>query len=178
MEKGIQKIVDKLVQSLDWNSILLIHQAFKHGTGPGSEVIPGLKRKNYDQNLCVKDLKHELKIILKYVVENDYQSFTYGNWIVSWYNQQWNDETVIETLSQDDEDLEFEIEMPNTKLEVIYAPQRICITMDTGEGSNPATTSDTDTLKMMLENALADENYEMAQKIQDILKMSQKPEEI
>ena len=77
MEKGIQKIVDKLVQSLDWDSILLIHQAFKHGIGQGSEVIPGLKRKNYDQNLGIKDLKHELKTILKYVVENDYQSFTY-----------------------------------------------------------------------------------------------------
>jgi hypothetical protein len=112
------------------------------------------------------------------VVENDYQSFTYGNWIVTWYNQQWNDETVIETLSQEDEEFELEIEMPNTKLEVIYAPQRICITMNTGESSGQSAPSDINTLKIMLENALSEENYEMAQKIQDILKMSQKPEEI
>jgi hypothetical protein len=176
MEKGIQKIVDKLVQNLDWNSILMIHKAFKHGIGQGSEVIPGLKRKNYDQNLGVKDLKHELKTILKYVVENDYQSFTYGNWIVSWYNQEWNQDTIIETLSQEDEEIEFEVELPNTKLEVIYAPQRICISMDTGV--TPSGVSDLDTLKAMLENALAEENYEMAQKIQDILKMSHKSEEI
>jgi hypothetical protein len=176
MEKGIQKIVDKLVQSLDWDSILMIHKAFKHGIGQGSEVIPGLKRKNYDQNLGVKDLKHELKTILKYVVENDYQSFTYGNWIVSWYNQEWNQDTIIETLSQEDEEIEFEVELPNTKLEVIYAPQRICISMDTGV--TPSGVSDLDTLKAMLENALAEENYEMAQKIQDILKMSHKSEEI
>jgi hypothetical protein len=176
MEKGIQKIVDKLVQNLDWNSILMIHKAFKHGIGQGSEVIPGLKRKNYDQNLGVKDLKHELKTILKYVVENDYQSFTYGNWIVSWYNQEWNQDTIIETLSQEEEEIEFEVELPNTKLEVIYAPQRICISMDTGV--TPSGVSDLDTLKAMLENALAEENYEMAQKIQDILKMSHKSEEI
>ena len=176
MEKGIQKIVDKLVQNLDWDSILMIHKAFKHGIGQGSEVIPGLKRKNYDQNLGVKDLKHELKTILKYVVENDYQSFTYGNWIVSWYNQEWNQDTIIETLSQEDEEIEFEVELPNTKLEVIYAPQRICISMDTGV--TPSSVSDLDTLKSMLENALAEENYEMAQKIQDILKMSHKSEEI
>lgn len=176
MEKGIQKIVDKLVQNLDWDSILMIHKAFKHGIGQGSEVIPGLKRKNYDQNLGVKDLKHELKTILKYVVENDYQSFTYGNWIVSWYNQEWNQDTIIETLSQEDEEIEFEVELPNTKLEVIYAPQRICISMDTGV--TPSSVSDLDTLKAMLENALAEENYEMAQKIQDILKMSHKSEEI
>jgi hypothetical protein len=176
MEKGIQKIVDKLVQNLDWDSILMIHKAFKHGIGQGSEVIPGLKRKNYDQNLGVKDLKHELKTILKYVVENDYQSFTYGNWIVSWYNQEWNQDTIIETLSQEDEEIEFEVELPNTKLEVIYAPQRICISMDTGV--TPSGVSDLDTLKAMLENALAEENYEMAQKIQDILKMSHKSEEI
>jgi len=176
MEKGIQKIVDKLVQNLDWDYILMIHKAFKHGIGQGSEVIPGLKRKNYDQNLGVKDLKHELKTILKYVVENDYQSFTYGNWIVSWYNQEWNQDTIIETLSQEDEEIEFEVELPNTKLEVIYAPQRICISMDTG--SAPSGVSDLDTLKAMLENALAEENYEMAQKIQDILKMSHKSEEI
>jgi hypothetical protein len=176
MEKGIQKIVDKLVQNLDWDSILMIHKAFKHGIGQGSEVIPGLKRKNYDQNLGVKDLKHELKTILKYVVENDYQSFTYGNWIVSWYNQEWNQDTIIETLSQEEEEIEFEVELPNTKLEVIYAPQRICISMDTGV--TPSGVSDLDTLKAMLENALAEENYEMAQKIQDILKMSHKSEEI
>jgi hypothetical protein len=178
MEKGIQKIVDKLVQSLDWESILTIHKAVKHGVGQGSEVIPGLKRKNYDENLGIKDLKHELKTILKYVIENDYQSFTYGNWIISWYNQQWNDDTVIETYSQEDEEIEFEIEMPNTKLEVVYAPQRICIMMDTGEGSTPSPSSDLDTLKVMLENALAEENYEMAQKIQDILKMAHKSEQI
>jgi hypothetical protein len=154
----------------------MIHKAFKHGIGQGSEVIPGLKRKNYDQNLGVKDLKHELKTILKYVVENDYQSFTYGNWIVSWYNQEWNQDTIIETLSQEDEEIEFEVELPNTKLEVIYAPQRICISMDTGV--TPSGVSDLDTLKAMLENALAEENYEMAQKIQDILKMSHKSEEI
>jgi hypothetical protein len=154
----------------------MIHKAFKHGIGQGSEVIPGLKRKNYDQNLGVKDLKHELKTILKYVVENDYQSFTYGNWIVSWYNQEWNQDTIIETLSQEEEEIEFEVELPNTKLEVIYAPQRICISMDTGV--TPSGVSDLDTLKAMLENALAEENYEMAQKIQDILKMSHKSEEI
>jgi hypothetical protein len=110
------------------------------------------------------------------VVENDYQSFTYGNWIVSWYNQEWNQDTIIETLSQEDEEIEFEVELPNTKLEVIYAPQRICISMDTGV--TPSGVSDLDTLKAMLENALAEENYEMAQKIQDILKMSHKSEEI
>jgi protein-arginine kinase activator protein McsA len=48
--------------------------------------------------------------------------------------------------------------------------------MDTGV--TPSGVSDLDTLKAMLENALAEENYEMAQKIQDILKMSHKSEEI
>jgi protein-arginine kinase activator protein McsA len=48
--------------------------------------------------------------------------------------------------------------------------------MDTGVTTSGV--SDLDTLKAMLENALAEENYEMAQKIQDILKMSHKSEEI
>ena len=41
MHKDFQKLIDKLVQSLDWDSIYTIHTAFKFGVGEGSEVIPG-----------------------------------------------------------------------------------------------------------------------------------------
>ena len=38
--------MEKLVQSLDWDTIFGVHKTFKFGIGEGSEVIPGLKR-NY-----------------------------------------------------------------------------------------------------------------------------------
>lgn len=170
-------MIEKVVQSLDWDSILLIHKAFKHGVGQGSEVIPGLKRKVYEDSLGVRDLKSELKSILKYVVENDYRSYIYGNWIISWYNQQWNEQTVIETYTQNDQEIELEIELPNSKLEVVYAPQRICIMSDLEENeSSVRISSDHLTLKTMLDKALAEENYEMAQKIQDLLNLTCKSE--
>ena len=47
MKAEHSKLMDKVVQNLDWDSILAVHKVFKMGVGEGNEIIPGLKRKPY-----------------------------------------------------------------------------------------------------------------------------------
>ena len=104
MNKNFQKLVDKVIQNLDWDTILTIHQSFKTGIGQGSEVIPGLKRKNFDETLSKNDLKGELKTLLKFVIDNDYQQYSYGHWVISWFNQEWQQEEIVEMKNEMEEE--------------------------------------------------------------------------
>ena len=180
MHKDFQKLIDKLVQSLDWDSIYTIHTAFKFGVGEGSEVIPGLKRKIYGPNLTKNDLKGELKTLLKFVIENDLNKMVYGQWMIFWFNQEWEiiEEQEMREEMGEDEDIEIEFFSTESRLEVIYSPQRICLTIDVNSGQVPtATQSDYSALQNMLDKALAKEEYELAQKLQEILKLTNNTEE-
>jgi len=180
MHKDFQKLIDKLIQSLDWDSIFTIHQAFKFGVGEGSEVIPGLKRKVFSENLSKNDIKNELKTLLKFVIENDLNKMVYGQWMIFWFNQEWDIDQELEMGEDIDEDEEMEIEfyITESRIEVIYAPQRICLTVDANSGQLPvAAQSDYSTLQSMLEKALAKEDYELAQKLQEILKLTNNTEQ-
>jgi hypothetical protein len=59
MKTEHSKLMDKVVQNLDWDSILAVHKVFKMGVGEGNEIIPGLKRKPYSDSLSKTDLKNE-----------------------------------------------------------------------------------------------------------------------
>ena len=180
MNKDFQKLIDKLVQSLDWDSIYTIHKAFKFGIGDGSEVVPGLKRKIFSENLSKNDVKNELKILLKFVIENDLSKMVYGQWMIFWVNQEWDlfgDEETGQDIDEDD-DIEFEFISSESRLEVIYSPQRICLTVDINSGQVPtAAKSDYSALQSMLDRALAKEDYELAQKLQEILKLTNTEEQ-
>ena len=71
MRKEHSKLIEKIVKSLDWDSIFEVYRAFKMGVGEGSTVIPGIKRKAFSDSLTREDIKNELKIILKHIVEGD-----------------------------------------------------------------------------------------------------------
>ncbi|NBV28563.1 hypothetical protein EBS02_06060 [bacterium] len=175
MEKQHQKIVKTVIKNLDWDSISRIHESFKYGVGQSNQVLPGMKRKDFSQGITKKDIQDELNIVLQYVIENDYQTYIYGPWIISWYNQEWGEKIIQETKSNGEEELDIEIEVDqDSKLEVAYAPQRICVTMNTEIFSeSPASVSESTTLQKMLDNAISQEKYEIAQKIQEILKMTE-----
>jgi hypothetical protein len=183
MNKDFQKLLDKLLQSLDWDSILTVHKSFKIGVGEGSEVIPGLKRKPFSENLTKNDLKNELKVLCKFVMENGVSKFLYGPWMIFWVDQNWDVIDLNEMLEEmGEEELEDEIEdfRQESRLEVVYAPQRISLTIDLGSSQNVgmSSNSDSSTLQMMLDKALAKEDYELAQKLQDVLKITNKDSEI
>ncbi len=168
MRKDFRKLIEKVISSLDWDTIFEIHKVFKFGVGEGSEVIPGLKRKIFNEDLTKNDVKNELKAILRFVINNDISKFGYGPWMITWFNQDWD--IIFNNEGEDDfgedelDDIQFD-----SKLEVIYAPQRICLTVNAAPEVKEEISSEESVLNRMLKKALKSENYELAGKIQEIL---------
>jgi protein-arginine kinase activator protein McsA len=58
-----------------------------------------------------------------------------------------------------------------SSIEVIYSPQRICLVNVTGKSDYKIEESDFDKLENMLKKAIDSENYELASKIRDVIKI-------
>lgn len=169
------KLVDKVISSLDWDSIFEVNKCFKIGVGEGTSVIPGIKRKVFGDTLTKNDIKGELKTLLKYVIDNDIAELFYGPWLIFWTNGDW----IKFDLEMDDDDddapehfgesnNEIEIAFDST-LEVVYSPQRIIVAGNSHQQDFIKDDSDTLKLETMLKKALLSENYEVANKIKELL---------
>lgn len=171
MKKEHSKLMEKVLQSFDWDTILEINKVLKMGTGLGSEIVPGLKKKSFSDSITKNDYKSELRSLLKHVIENHTPQMSYGNWIIYWVSDDWDIE-VNYSQEMDDEEIE-ELEDEDTffimepHLEVIYSPQRISLK---GEISDPITEGkDYVNLEEMLDKAVKNEDYELATKIRDLI---------
>lgn len=170
------KLIDKIISSLDWDSILEVNKCFKLGVGEGSSVVPGIKRKVFSESLTKNDIKGELKTLLKYVVANDVAEMFYGPWMIFWVNGDWI-KLDVENDDEDDDkpnvpfgDVNTEIIVSfDSTLEVIYSPQRITVAGNSHHNDGVNEDSDITRLETMLKKALDAENYELANKIKEIL---------
>jgi hypothetical protein len=177
MRKEHSKLVDKVISSLDWDSIFEVYKAFKMGIGEGSNVIPGIKRKPFSDSLTKNDIKGELKTILKQVIEGDISDIIYGPWIINWDNGDW--EPIEDELDDDiDDQAEESIEdanIVNSRLEVIYAPQRIALIINSlKDDQQGEESSDSYIIEGLMQKAIRNEDYELASKFRDILKHQDK----
>ena len=172
MEKEASKeLVEKIISSLNWDDIFEVNRQFKRGIGEGSDIIPGLKRKPFDSKITKSDFKSELRSLLKHVISNNIPEFFYGNWIIIWSSpEEW--EFRSEDSEEDDPGFSF---FSNPSLEVLYAPQRIYVTLgndisiqERGELLN-SQESDLSRLESMLEDAVSSENYELASKLRELI---------
>jgi len=127
--------------------------------GEDVTTIPGIKKKNFSDGVTKSEYKSELKSILKYVVENDISELIYGPWMIFWFNREWD-------LGEEEEDSYL-----GSSIEVIYSPQRICLANVLGKNNYEVEESDFDRLENMLKKAIDSENYELASKIRDIIKV-------
>lgn len=170
MRKEHQKLIDKLVQSLDWETIFEIHKTFKFGVGEGSEVIPGLKRKAFGESLTKLDLKNELKTLIKFAIENDSSKLIYGQWMIFWFNQDWDLQIPEEEYLDYEDEQDMDQYVFDSRLEVLYAPQRIALTANLGTEEEIKQDSEFSSIESMLEKAISTENYELASKLREVLK--------
>jgi hypothetical protein len=164
MNKENSKLIEKTISSLDWDSICSSGKIFKFGVGEGVTAIPGMKKKNFSEEITKNEYKAELKTLLKYVVENDISELTYGPWVIFWFNSEWDLD-----IEEDEED-EIESQL-GSSVEVIYSPQRICLANVMGKLDYKIEESDFDRLENMLKKAIDSENYELASKIRDVIKI-------
>lgn len=171
MKKEHSKLMEKVLQSLDWDSILEINKVLKIGTGMGSEIVPGVKKKPFGENITKNDFKSELRALIKYSIENHVPQLNYGNWIIYWVSDDWDvevtfpqemDDDAVDDL--DDDDTFFVME---PQLEVIYSPQRISLKGEISDQEGER--KDHVNLEEMLEKAIKSEDYELATKIRDLI---------
>ena len=164
MRRGNNKLIDKVISSLDWDAIYEVNKCFKHGVGDG---------------ISKNDIKNELKSLLKYVIENDLAELIYGYWMIFWNNAEWSEESINQLRDQyDDEDEEdFDAIILDSTLEVIYSPQRICAIENTQLKDLKGEDSDMSNLETMLKKALSREQYELASKIRDVIKLQNSSEQ-
>lgn len=175
MNKENSKLIEKTISSLDWDSICESGKIFKFGVGEGVVAIPGMKKKNYTEEISKNEYKAELKTLLKYIIENDISEFIYGPWIIFWFNSEWDKwDLEIEDYEEDEYDeSEEEIQIVSS-IEVIYSPQRICLANVSGKvdkSNYKIEESDVNRLEGMLKKAIDSENYELASKIRDVIKI-------
>ena len=167
MNKENSKLIEKTISNLDWDSICNAGKVFKFGVGEGVTAIPGMKRRSFSEEITKNEYKAELKSLLKYVMENDISELIYGPWVIFWFNSEW-DLDIIEDEEEENIDMDPQI---GSSIEVIYSPQRICLVNVTGKSDYKIEESDFDKLENMLKKAIDSENYELASKIRDVIKI-------
>jgi hypothetical protein len=167
MNKENSKLIEKTISNLDWDSICNAGKVFKFGVGEGVTAIPGMKKRSFSEEITKNEYKAELKSLLKYVMENDISELIYGPWVIFWFNSEW-DLDIIEDEEEEDIDMDPQI---GSSIEVIYSPQRICLVNVTGKSDYKIEESDFDKLENMLKKAIDSENYELASKIRDVIKI-------
>jgi len=173
MEKRSSKMIDKVISSLDWDSILEVSKCFKMGVGEGTTAIPGVKRKIFGDGLNKSDLKAELKSLLKHVIQNGLPELYYGAWMIYWVDSQWVNQKYGDIEIEMDEDggeIKIELDVAST-LEVVYSPQRVCVISDETKEEVINEDSDMKRLESMLKKALDSEKYELATMIRDVIKL-------
>jgi len=174
MKKPNNKLIDKVISSLDWDSIIGVNKCFKIGVGEGTSVIPGIKRKVFSDTLNKNDIKSELKMLLNYAIDNDVAELFYGPWMIFWVNGEWVELSDDDYDDEDDEpsrgDIKAELNIRfDSSLEVIYSPQRIHVIGNTEKNDIAKDESDIIRLEAMLKKAIDTENFELATKIKDLL---------
>lgn len=171
--KELNKLVDKTISTLDWDTIFEVNKVFKHGIGDGVTAIPGIKRKAFSDGISKNDLKSELRNLLKYVIDNDVNELIYGYWMIFWSNAKYTEEYLNEMMEEMDEDLEGEIVL-NSTLEVIWSPQRTYIEYENPRESE-IVNGDEIFLNTLLEKSLSEENFELSAKIRDVINCMNTP---
>lgn len=167
MTKENTKLVEKTIASLDWDSITQAGKVFKFGVGEGVTAIPGMKKKKFENTITKNEYKNELKTLLKYVIDNDISELIYGPWVIFWFNNEWD----LDPEEEDEIEEEDQESQLGSSLEVIYSPQRICLVSLTDKSDYRIEESDFDRLESMLKKAIDSEQYELASKLRDVIKI-------
>lgn len=174
MQNNYNHLVNEVMKNLDWDMVLGVHKMFKKGVGCEPMIIPGVKRVADPELVTIKDLKNELKLLLKSMIERGSGEMNYGLWYISWYNNE--DEQFLDF--SDEEDFEDEEGMENyqtwfpTKLQVVLAPQKMAVVDARPPSSVPSPQSVQSipvALENMLEEAIKKEDYELANKVKAVI---------
>jgi len=145
--ENYSKLIEAILKKLDWDHIMKYYETHS------SEVEEDPKRKGKRVRVTSKNLstiKKELKDLIMFVIESNFNELQHDNWIISWFNKG-----------------------TGYRLEVIFTPTRSLISENEEDEEDDLLNSDIverDVLKDMMIKSVNEENYELAAVIRDRLK--------
>lgn len=193
MNKGNKDLIDAAINNLDWESIFKTHNSLERGIGGGNYMIPGVKKKNFSEGITIKDLKRELRNILKYMISNDINALSYECWDIFWTNGEWIKNSMfppMEDFFEEEMEGAENVSSPSpeinsshfrSKLEIFYSIQKIVLTgyIDGAPSNKKIKTNneplsdikikDINGLKTQLEKAILTEDYELAHELKKLI---------
>ena len=164
-------LVGRVIDSMDWEVVLKIYKIMRRSVGEESAKIPGVRKLKKGEKLSIDSIKEEVLSIVNYAIENDLPELTYGPWSISWVNGEW--EIDVSDESEDDEVPEEDriyVPIRDSILEIYFVPV-MAISQERVERTKITNNSEDDQndLNIRLENAIKEENYELASKIHDLI---------
>lgn len=164
-------LVERVIDSMDWEVVLKIYKIMRRSVGEESAKIPGVRKLKKGEKLSIDSIKEEVLSIVNYAIENDLPELTYGPWSISWVNGEW--EIDVSDESEDDEVPEEDriyVPIRDSILEIFFVPV-MAISQERVERTKITNNSEDDQndLNIRLENAIKEENYELASKIHDLI---------
>ena len=164
-------LVGRVIDSMDLEVVLKIYKIMRRSVGEESAKIPGVRKLKKGEKLSIDSIKEEVLSIVNYAIENDLPELTYGPWSISWVNGEW--EIDVSDESEDDEVPEEDriyVPIRDSILEIYFVPV-MAISQERVERTKITNNSEDDQndLNIRLENAIKEENYELASKIHDLI---------
>ena len=160
-----KRLIDGVISSIDWDQIAKFYKILNKKIGYEQVKIKGITR---NDKITIDSLKEELSRVLEYVIDNDLPEMSYGPWLISWTNGEWE---IIESIQAGLEESEEEIQIPimESKLQVHFIPQSVTMKEDVDIPEDFFEMDDTAILEGRLKTCIEQEDYVLAGKIRDVI---------
>lgn len=170
MHEKNQILVQRVLNTIDWDLILKFYRLVKRGIGNETTVIHGIKKLKKGEKIAVEHIKEEVKNLIYHVIENDISHFIYGPWNILWVNGEWEIE-----VGEDETEDEIYVPILESVLELNFSPMMV-ISKEIliSDDDSLFIDSDRESLNRQLEKAVEEENYELASKLKDLIEMYEK----
>ena len=148
--ENYSKLIDEVFKRLDWDHIM---RYFETQHGDAYEDTTSKKGKKVRVTTkSVFAIKKELRDLVKFVIDSNFNELQHNNWIIFWSNKE-----------------------SGYRLEIVFTPTRavMCENDNSPEEEDPVGNSDEierDVLKEMLVKSVKEENYELSAVIHSRLK--------
>ena len=164
-------LVDRVIDSIDWDLVLKIYKMLKRSVGAEPTKIPGIKKVSKGEKMSGELIKEEVLAIINYAIENDLPELNYGPWSIIWVNGEWEIDISDEAENEDapEEDRVY-VPIKDSVLEILFSPV-IAISQERVDSikAEEKTQDAQKDLNIRLEEAIREENYELASKIKDLM---------
>lgn len=149
--ENYSKLIDGVFKKLNWEYIMRYYEM----NGDIEEEQPNTSKKGKKVRVNAKSIhtvKKELKDLVRFVIESNFNELQHDNWIIYWSNKEKN----------------------GYKLEIIFTPSRAMVSenepVEEAEDTMNSDEIERDVLRDMLKKSIKEENYELSAVIHSRLK--------